>query len=131
MMKLAYLWLCIARFLLLSCSVTASVPLSDNECELVVFSEIRMVDGEINLDFDSLCEFDYLVLEVYDHWGNHVFGMDEEGIEWGDRNIVIESSKWIKGEAVLSGSYYYVVKYKFKGVKESAKQSGTLRALES
>ncbi len=96
------------------------------ECDLIVFSEITIEDPQIILDYDANCDLDYMNIDVFDHWGNHVYGLDENGMSWGNNKIILEPSMKEEGTPELKGSYYYIVKFRFKNKKESFKRSGTI-----
>ncbi len=121
-MKLIMILVCFA----LQWGGTTESTVNEENCSLVVFSEISKNDQEISLDYDSLCELEYLVLEIFDQWGNHIYGLNQEGIEWGGDKITLTPTHLSENTKAVEGTYYYIAQYKFKGDKETQKLSGSV-----
>ncbi len=105
---------------------TPITPPPTTDCDVVVFSELQIADQEFSVDFDTVCELDYLILEVFDQWGNHIYGVNDDKLEWGSKKIILEKTKMEDSEPVLDGTYFYTLKYRFENDKDSHKKSGTI-----
>ena len=93
---------------------------------LDVYSEITVEQPQIILDFNTTCQLEYMNIEVFDLWGNHIYGLDENGMSWGNNKIIMEPSMKENGAPQMKGTYYYIVKYRFLDSKESLKKSGSI-----
>lgn len=111
---------------LLFCTVFAKAQApSQNACELIIYSELVGDKEQPGVDFESECELSFLVVEVFDQWGRHVFGVDDMGMRWANDSDATQQHN-VRWRQSLSDTdtYYFVAKYQFSHDKTTHKQEG-------
>lgn len=99
------------------CSTTDSINVNLKECALIIPNAFTPNADGLN-DVWHIIEhagIQLLHLKIYNRWGQEVFDGNESNLAWDGQ---------FKGEACETGTYFYVLQYRYKNSQQRLTQSG-------